>query len=170
MLHTFLSAGGESTTSLIGNAVRVLAEQPELQNHLRQNLDLIPDFLEEILRYESPFRSHMRFVPKDTKLGEVDIPAGATVLMAWGAANRDASVFEQPDQIVLKRTRRHFGFGRGIHFCVGAPLARLESRVVLKTLLERTRHIELDPARPPKWVESVMVRRHERLGIKLTPK
>jgi cytochrome P450 len=170
MLHTFLSAGGESTTSLVGNAVRVLAERPELQDHLRQNLDLIPDFLEEILRYESPFRSHMRFVPKDTRLGDVDIPAGATVLMAWGAANRDAAVFEKPDQIVLKRTRRHFGFGRGIHFCVGAPLARLESRVVLKTLLEGTRRIELDPARPPKWVESLMVRRHEHLGVKLTPK
>jgi cytochrome P450 len=170
MLHTFLAAGGESTTSLIGNCVRVLAEHPELQEHLRQNPNIVPDFIEEILRFESPFRIHLRFVPNDTTLGDAKIPAGATVLMGWGAANRDATVFEKPDQIILDRTWRHFGFGRGIHFCIGAPLARLEARIVLTMLLERTRSIVLDPETAPRWVSSIQVRRYEQLGVHLTPK
>jgi cytochrome P450 len=91
ILTTLLSAGGETTTSLLGNAVRMLAERPELQEHLRQNLDQVPTFAEEALRLESPFRYLMRTVPKDTTLGAVDIPAGSTVLMLWGAANRDVT-------------------------------------------------------------------------------
>jgi cytochrome P450 family 144 len=170
MLHTFLAAGGESTTSLIGNCVRVLAERPNLQEHLRQHPDLVATFVEEILRFESPFRVHMRFAPNDATLGDINIPAGATVLMAWGAANRDASVFEKPDEIIFNRTSRHFGFGRGIHTCLGAPLARLEARVVLKMLLERTKSIELDPENTPRWVSSVQVRRYDKLGVHLTPK
>ena len=112
----------------------------------------------------------MRFVPKDTTLGDTKIPEGSTVLMGWAAANRDAGVFEKPDEIIFDRPRRHFGFGRGIHFCVGAPLARLEARVVLKSLLERTRSFELDSDLPPHWVESIQVRRYDRLGVVLTPK
>jgi cytochrome P450 len=171
ILHTLLSAGGESTTSLLGNAVRILAEQPDLQRHLRQNPDQIPTFVEEALRLESPFRYLMRSVPSDTTLGGVDIPAGATVLLLWGAANRDAAEFARPDEIDLQRDvpRRHLSFGRGIHYCVGAPLARVEARNVLTVLLERTRSITLDPERPPRWVNSLMVRRHEELPINLVP-
>jgi cytochrome P450 len=137
ILHTLLSAGGESTTSLLGNAVRILAEDPELQQHLRQNLGEIPIFVEEALRLESPFRYLMRSVPKDTTLGSVEIPAGSTLLLLWGAANRDPSVFDRPDVIDLQRKvpRRHVGFGRGIHHCVGAPLARIEAHKVLTMLL-----------------------------------
>jgi cytochrome P450 len=171
ILHTLLSAGGESTTSLLGNAVRILAEQPDLQQHLRQNPDQIPTFVEEALRLESPFRYLMRSVPSDTTLGGVDIPAGATVLLLWGAANRDAAEFARPDEIDLQRDipRRHLSFGRGIHYCVGAPLARVEARNVLTVLLERTRSITLDPERPPRWVDSLMVRRHDELPINLVP-
>ena len=138
ILHTLLSAGGESTTSLLGNAVRLLAEHRHLQEHLRERPEQIPTFVEEALRLEPPFRYHMRVVPKDTTLGAVDIPAGATVLLLWGGANRDASVFERPDEIDLERQvpRRHVAFGRGIHHCVGAPLARIEARIVLTVLLE----------------------------------
>ena len=110
--------------------VRLLAEHPDLQEHLRQTPEQIPAFVEEVLRLEPPFRYHMRVTPKDTTLGVVDIPADATVLLLWGAANRDASVFERPDEIDLQRQvpRRHVAFGRGIHHCVGAPLARIEAR------------------------------------------
>ena len=89
------------------------------------------------------------------------------VALLWGAANRDPSVFERPDEFVLGRTnaRQHVGFGRGIHYCVGAPLARLESRIVLRMLLERTRLFALDPEDPPRWVDSLWIRRHERLPI-----
>ena len=169
MLQTLLSAGGESTTSLLGNAVRILAEQPELQEHLRENLDLIPAFVEEAVRLEAPFRYHMRSVPRDTELGGVDIPAGSTVLMLWGAANRDGNEFERPDDVDLQRRapRHHLAFGRGIHYCVGAPLARTEARTVLTVLLERTKSIALDPEHAPQWVNSLMVRRHEHLLVRL---
>ena len=171
ILHTLLSAGGESTTSLLGNAVRILAEHPDLQRHLRQNPDQIPMFVEEALRLEPPFRYHMRVVVKDTTLGAVDIPAGATVLLLWGAANRDASVFPRPDEIDLERRvpRRHVAFGRGIHHCVGAPLARIEARIVLTVLLESTSEITLDPEHAPRWANSLMVRRHEQLPVRLVP-
>jgi cytochrome P450 len=169
ILHTLLSAGGESTTSLLGNAVRILADNPALQDQLRQMPESIPMFVEEALRLEPPFRYHMRFVPHDTELGGVDIPAGATVLLLWGSANRDPEMFDQPESIDLNRQvpRRHVAFGRGIHHCVGAPLARVEAANVLRVLLARTRRIGLDPARPPKWANSLMVRRHEALPLHL---
>jgi cytochrome P450 len=171
ILHTLLSAGGESTTSLLGNAVRLLAERQDLQQQLRRNPDQIPRFVEEALRLEPPFRYHMRYVPKDTTLGGVDIPAEATVLLLWGAANRDAAEFERPDEVDLHRQvpRLHMAFGRGIHHCVGAPLARIEARILLTVLLERTSSITLDPERPPRWVKSLMVRRHEQLPVRLSP-
>jgi len=170
IMHTLLSAGGESTTSLLGNAVRMLADDPDLQQNLRQHPDLIPAFMEEALRLESPFRSMLRSVPGDTTLGGIDIPAGATVLMLWSAGNRDPDAFENPDEIALGRPLRHMTFGRGIHFCVGAPLARLEGRIVLTELLARTSSITLDPDQPPEWVESLQVRRYERLPVRLIPR
>jgi len=172
VLHTLLSAGGESTTSLLGNAVRLLAENPDIQKHLRQHLGRIPMFVEEVLRLEPPFRYHMRVTTKDTNLGAVDIPAGSTVLLLWGAASRDASIFERPDEIDLEREvpRRHVAFGRGIHHCVGAPLARIEARIVLTVLLESTKAITLDGVHPPRWANSLMVRRHEQLPLRLVPR
>ena len=169
ILHILLAAGGESTTSLLGNAVRRLAEDPELQTLLRAQPERIPAFLEEMLRLESPFRYHLRSVPRDTQLGGVDIPRGSTVLMFWSAANRDPEVFDRPDELDLNRPRNHLTFGRGIHTCVGAPLARLEGQIVLREMLARTRHIALDASRPPEWVSSLQVRRHERLPIVVTP-
>jgi cytochrome P450 family 144 len=125
VLHLLLAAGGESTTSLLGNAVRILAEDQAMQDRLRAQPDLIPAFLEEVLRVESPFRHHLRSVPKDTQLGGVAIPAGATVLLFWAAGNRDPAAFTSPDAIDITRPRAHMTFGRGIHMCLGAPLARL---------------------------------------------
>jgi cytochrome P450 len=169
ILHTLLSAGGESTTSLLGNAVRILAEQPLVQARLREDPSLVPAFVEEALRLESPFRHLLRSVPSDTELGGVAIPAGATVLLFWGAANRDAADCERPDEVELDRRilRHHVAFGRGIHHCVGAPLARLEANVVLTTLLEATSDIALDPDEPPRWLDSLLLRRHERLPVRL---
>jgi cytochrome P450 family 144 len=170
ILQTLLGAGGESTASLLGNAVRILAEHRDVQSQLRRNPDLIPMFVEEALRLEPPFRYHMRSVRATTNLGGVDIPTGATVLLLWGAANRDPAAFDHPDEIDLTREvpRRHVSFGRGIHHCVGAPLARVEARSVLSTLLARTENITLDPDRPPKWANSLMVRRHEGLTVRMS--
>ena len=112
----------------------------------------------------------MRSVPNDTTLGGVDIPAGATVLLLWGAANRDAAEFERPDEVDLQRQvpRHHVSFGRGIHHCVGAPLARIEARNVLTVLLERTKQHHPRPRHAPRWVNSLMVRRHEQLPVRLS--
>ncbi len=169
ILTILLSAGGESTTSLLGNAVRMLAEDPELQDHLRRNLDQVPLFVEEALRLESPFRYMMRTVPADTSLGGVEIHAGATVLLLWASGNRDGQEFEHPEQVDLTRRvpRRHVAFGRGIHHCVGAPLARIEARNVLSVLLDRTSSISLDPDHRPGWVDSLLVRRHQELPVRL---
>jgi cytochrome P450 family 144 len=172
ILHILLGAAGESTTSLLGNAVRLLAERADLQEHLRRNPGEIPRFVEEVLRLESPFRYQMRSVSRDTELGGVAIPADATVLLFFAAANRDAAEFERPDEIDLRRElpRQHLAFGRGIHYCVGAPLARVEARTVLSVLLDRTSGITLDPEDPPRWVDSLIVRRHERLPVRLAPR
>ena len=172
ILQNLLSAGGESTTSLLGNSVRILAERPDLQQELRDNPELIPNFVEDALRVESPFRFLARHTDQNTSLGGVDIPADTTVLLFWGAANRDATEFDDPDDVRLDRRvpRHHLAFGRGIHHCVGAPLARLEARVVLTKVLERTSNIRLDPAQAPEWFDSLQVRRHARLPIILEPR
>jgi cytochrome P450 len=169
ILMTLLSAGGETTTSLLGNSIRILAEQPELQAHLRQNLDMVPVFVEEALRLESPFRIMMRWVPRDTSLGGVDIPADSTLLLLWGSANRDPEEFGKPDEVDLGRRlpRHHVAFGRGIHHCVGAHLARIEARNVLTVLLSQTDDISLVDERPPSWAESLLVRRHKELPVRL---
>jgi cytochrome P450 len=165
ILHTLLAAGGESTSSLLGNAVRITAEDQALQQTLRAQPDLIPNFIEEVLRLESPFRCHLRSVPRDTTLGGVSIPAGATVLMFWGAGNRDPEAFAKPDELDLTRQRSHMTFGKGIHMCIGAPLARLEGLIVLQRLLARTNRIALDSSRPSRYVPSLQVRRYEHLHI-----
>jgi cytochrome P450 len=165
--QTLLSAGGESTTSLLGNAVAQLAADQSLQTQLREDPDLVTPFIEEMLRLESPFRYHLRHAPAETELLGTPVPAGATVLLMWGAANRDPAVYERPDEIVLDRAspRHHLGFGRGIHLCVGAPLARLEGEVVLRCLLAKTATFELDPSQPPERESSLMVRRFRRLPL-----
>jgi len=169
-LQILLSAGGESTTSLLGNAVRILADQPELQEAIRANPKLVAPFVEEVLRLESPFRHLTRSVPADTTLGDVEIPADATLMLFWGAANRDPGEYDAPSEVVLDRPtpRHHLAFGRGIHHCVGAPLARLEGRIVVTMLLAQTSNIALDAAKQPKWVRSLQARRYELLPIRLT--
>ena len=167
ILQLLLSAGGESTTSLLTNAVEQLARDHALQAELRARPDLITPFVEEMLRLESPFRYHLRSVARDAELLGAPVSAGSTMLLLWAAANRDPAQFDRPDEIVLDRAapRHHLAFGRGIHLCVGAPLARLEADVVLRALLARTAHFELDPADPPVRENSLMVRRFSRLPL-----
>jgi cytochrome P450 family 144 len=172
ILHTLLSAGGESTTSLLGNAVRMLSEDPALQQRLREKPKDVGVFVEEVLRLESPFRQMMRSVPHDTTLGGVDVRAGSTALLFFAAGNRDPAQFESPDRVDLNRgsPKHHLAFGHGIHFCVGAALARIEARAVLTTLLQQTRDFSLDPEHHPQWVDSLLVRRHAQLHVTATPR
>ncbi|MBM3660240.1 MAG: cytochrome P450 [Actinobacteria bacterium] len=169
-LVILLGAGGESTSSLLGSAIRALADDADLQAAVRADLDLVPLLVEEVLRLESPFTGHYRYVRRDTTLGGADLLAGDSLLLLWSAANRDPAHFDDPDDLRLDRAnpRDHLGFGRGIHHCVGAPLARMEARVTLEELLLATETFTLDPERPPVYVESMFVRRHDRLPIVLT--
>jgi cytochrome P450 family 144 len=169
-LFLLVSAGGESTTSLTGTGVRILAERPDLQDRLRQSPELIPAFVEEACRTDPPFRGHYRHVVTDTELGGVNIPAGSTVVLAWPAANRDAKAFPHPDDIDLERPnpRQHVGFGWGIHLCVGAPLARVEAKVAFEQLLARTTSFVVDPSAPPLQHHlSLMIRRLASLPLVL---
>lgn len=170
-LMVLVGAGAETTTSLIGIAIGLLAEHGELQDELRAEPSKVPAFVEEVLRYESPFRYHPRTAARATELGGVAVPEGAMVLLSWSSANRDETVFERPAEIKLDRRNAHlhFGFGRGIHHCVGAPLARLEARVVLTRLLARTASFELDPERAQRWSDSIWIHRHESLPLVIDP-
>lgn len=165
MMITLFSAGGESTASLIGSAAWILATHPDVQRRLRDEPDLLGTFLEEVLRYEPPFRGHYRHVVADCELHGVELPAGSRLLLLWGAANRDPSHFDEPNRFRLDRTagRSHMAFGKGAHFCVGAALARLEARVVLEQLLERTALVRADDV--GRWLPSLLVRRLESLTL-----
>jgi cytochrome P450 len=165
MMITLFSAGGESTASLIGSAAWVLANHPDIQQQVRDQPELLGAFLEEVLRYEPPFRGHYRHVVNDTALCGVDLRAGSRLLLLWGAANRDPSHFDDPGQFRLDRSagKGHITFGKGAHFCVGAALARSEAKIVLSQLLERTSKIEA--ADTGRWLPSLLVRRLERLQL-----
>jgi cytochrome P450 len=165
MMIILFSAGGESTASLIGSAAWVLATRPDIQQQVRDQPERLGPFLEEVLRYEPPFRGHYRHVVSDTTLCGVDLRAGSRLLLLWGAANRDPSHFDDPDQFRLDRSggKGHITFGKGAHFCVGAALARLEANIVLGQLLERTSNIEA--AEIGQWMPSLLVRRLERLEL-----
>ncbi|MDT5077829.1 MAG: cytochrome family [Mycobacterium sp.] len=166
MMVTLFSAGGESTASLIGSAAWVLATRPDVQRQVRAQPELLGAFLEEVLRYEPPFRGHYRHVVHDTTLGGFDLAAGSRVLLLWGAANRDPSHFDEPDDFRLDRGvegKGHITFGKGAHFCVGAALARLEARIVLAHLLDHTSTLAASDI--GRWLPSLLVRRLERLEL-----
>ncbi|WP_280308332.1 cytochrome P450 [Nocardia neocaledoniensis] len=170
ILVQLIGAGGESTAGLIAAAARLLAADPELQARLRARPDLLPAFLEEALRLESPFRGHHRHVVADTQLCGVDLPAGSHLLLLWGAANRDPAMFRDPDILDLDRprVRAHAAFGAGAHFCIGSALARLEASAAITLLLERSTEFTLLEEAPPRWVPSLFVRRHATLPLRVT--
>jgi len=139
------SAGQETTVRLLGSALKIMAENPDVQHLLRKDRSRIPNFIEETLRLESPVKGDFRLSRVPTAVGGVDMPAGTTVMVLQGAANRDPRRFEEPDRFdpARKNARQHLAFGRGIHTCPGAPLARAETRVGIERLLDRTADIRI---------------------------
>nr|WP_086009236.1 cytochrome P450 [Mycobacterium xenopi] len=139
------SAGQETTVRLLGSALKIMAENPDVQQLLRKDRSRIPNFIEETLRLESPVKGDFRLSRVPTAVGGVEMPAGTTVMVLQGAANRDPRRFDEPDRFDLgrKNARQHLAFGRGIHTCPGAPLARAETRVGIERLLDRTADIRI---------------------------
>ncbi len=144
---TFLFAAGQETvTKLLSAAVQVLGDRPDYQQFLRENPDRIPTFIEESLRMHSPTKIDFRLVRKSTTLGGVHLKAGTIVMLCLGAANRDPRKFEDPHEFRpdRKNVREHIAFGRGIHTCAGAPLARVEGQITVRRMLERMSDIRID--------------------------
>jgi cytochrome P450 len=168
---TMFAAGGESTAALIGNMVRCLAERSEVVHTLRGSRELIPRFVEEIARLDTPFNFHYRLVQRDCELAGFELHPGDRLMLLWASANRDPARVDDPDELRLdrKHPKDHVTFGRGVHFCIGAPIARLEARIVCEELLDATDSIARRPGTEPVYVNSIMVRRLEHLPLDAQP-
>ncbi|MFJ8690827.1 cytochrome P450 family protein [Micromonospora wenchangensis] len=162
-----MNAGYETTAAMLSSAVLLLHRRPELRAELAADPGRVPAFVEEVLRYESPLNlSTIRFTEQEVTVGDTVIPAGEIVFISLCAANRDADRFPDPDAVRLDRDG-HLAFGHGIHHCLGAPLARLEGRVVLQRLLARHPHWRLAVADDEvAWRHSLQFRAIESLPVR----
>lgn len=143
--RVLLVAGNETTTGLIVNVARVFTKFPEVLGQLKAHPELIPSMIEETLRYYPPFPATFRRATRDVELHGVTIPKDDRMLVLIASANHDELAFDRPDDFVIDRDpNRHLGFGQGIHYCLGAPLARLETQIVLETLLPRIKALTIE--------------------------
>jgi cytochrome P450 family 144 len=167
LLVLLFNAGTETTSSLIANTIETLACDPELQDGLRRDPARIPSALERVLRDDGPFQFHYRWSTTDVDLGGTRIPANSRVLLMWAAANRPSpeEAVGPVDEPSEPTAAAHLAFGRGLHFCIGAPLARLEARIAIARLLASTSSIKLDPDHAPERPRSIFLRRHARLHV-----
>jgi len=162
-------AGHETTTNLIGNGMLSLLSHPQELARLRAEPSLMPGAVEEMLRYEGSVNMVSRFVVEPYTLRGVTVPPGETLFFMVGAANRDPAVFADPDRFDIGRTPNpHLGFGAGIHYCVGAPLARLEAGIVFTKLLARCPRLERADDEAPRWRPLVNLRGLEGLALRAT--
>jgi len=151
-----LNAGHEASVNVVGNGVWALLTHPDELADLRSDVTVIPSAVEELIRYDSPLQLFERTALADTVVGDVVVEKGQKIAALLGAANRDPAVFAEPDRFDVRRDPNpHLGFGAGIHFCVGAPLARVELQASLRTLLARFPRLALNAA-PPRRPEFVI--------------
>ncbi|MDA8043631.1 MAG: cytochrome P450 [Actinomycetota bacterium] len=172
------SAGQETTVRLLAAAFKVIGERPEVQDALRQDRSLIPDFVEECMRTEGPVKGDFRLARRTTEVGGVEIPAGTTVMILPGAANRDPRQFRDPGEFLVGRpnSRDQIGFGRGAHACPGGPLARAEARITMERFLDRAGDIRVSEAghgpagaRRYEYAPTYILRGLQRLELEFTP-
>jgi cytochrome P450 family 150 subfamily A5 len=172
------AAGQETTVRLLGSSMQMIAEDQELQQRLRDDRDLIPNFNEEMLRMESPVKGDFRLSRVPAQVGDQVLPAGTTVMLVNAAANRDPRRFDNPSIFdpARENARHHMAFGKGIHTCPGAPLARTEARVAIERILDRTSEIHLSEekhgpagARKFHYVPTFILRGLTRLYLEFTP-
>jgi len=172
------AAGQETTVRLLANAFQLIGERPDLQERLRAEPGLVPNFVEETLRYESPVKGDFRLARVDTTLAGVAIPAGTTLMVLNGAANRDPRRFDEPGEFQVERAnaRQHVAFGHGAHTCPGAPLARAEGRVSIERILDRMHDIRISEehhgppdARRYRYAPTYILRGLTALHLEYTP-
>ena len=172
MMLLLLVAGHETTVNLIANGMLALLQQPDQLQRLRQEPELLVQgtAVEELLRYTSPVQiATERYAVESLQFSGRTIPAGALVLCVIGSANHDPNLFAQPEQVDLARTPNpHLAFGQGIHYCLGAPLARLEARIAFETLLQRFSAVEFAvPSESLTWRRGIFLRGVERLPLRV---
>jgi len=168
LTHLIYSASTDAPSALLTNCVAVLDKYPQLQLFLRENPTMIPNFIEEVLRYDTPGQNVSRQTTTELTFSGITIPANSRVMLLQGSANRDERIFENPDDFIVNRdfskNNKIVSFGEGIHACMGAPLARLMTRITLEALLEQPDEIRI-VGFPERWVKQ-LVRGFSKLPIK----
>lgn len=158
-LQLLLVGGNETTTNLIANGALACTHHPAQWQKLRQQPDLVPNLIEEVLRYDAPIQLVFRTTTQDVEMHGTTIPADSKVALLWGAANRDPDVFPDPDRFDITRSsNHHIAFGSGIHYCLGASLARLEARIAATTILRRLPYMRLIPHGVCKRIDNPLLR------------
>jgi cytochrome P450 len=165
-----LVAGNETTTNLISNGILALHAFPEEAQRLRRQPALVASAVEEVLRYDTPVQLTYRTTTQDVDIAGVTIPVESKVALLWGSANRDPEAFAEPDRLDLSRNpNSHVAFASGIHYCLGASLARLEMRLTLATLMRRTQRLEIDPDGACERIDTALLRGMKRIPMVFEP-
>lgn len=158
-------AGSDSSATTMGNALKLMVENPAIYEQLAASPDKIPAFIEEVFRLESAFQGHFRWATTDTRIHNTFIPKGSRLFLMWASGNRDERFWENPNEIILgrKHGKKHLTFGHGVHACLGRELARMEIRVVLTAFLEQTKNLRITGSTP--YIASMFARTLVQLPI-----
>jgi cytochrome P450 len=168
LLQQLLFAGHETTTNLLSNTFYALLRDANQWHALHSDLTLTARTVEEGLRYDAPVQGMFRTLTEDMTISSITLPAGARVFVVFGAANRDESTFAEPDRFDIKRPNadKHLSFGHGIHFCIGAPLVRLEARIAIEVLVQRLPDLHLVPEQTMTYLPSLLNRALQHLQVR----
>lgn len=165
-----LIAGSDSSATSMGNALKMLIDNPDVQQEIRDDMDKLPAFVEEVFRLEAAFQGHFRWTKADRELHGIKLPKGSRVFLMWASGNRDDRFWDEPDRLDLSRKngKKHLTFGHGIHACLGRELARMEIRIVLREFLQRTTNLKINGDAP--FIASMFARTLLTLPISFDPK